>query len=125
MESRTKSQKFIYWILTVLVALVFFGSGLAKLLSNNQNAEMLAAVGGKNNVMLLGLLELAIVVLWLIPRTGLIGTFLGIAYLGGAIAVHFVNNQPLVAPVIIQILLWLVAIYRFPELRQRLTQSGT
>jgi hypothetical protein len=43
-----------------------------------------------------------------------------VAYLGGAMAVHLTTGQSIVVPTIIQIFVWLVGAYRFPELLQRL-----
>ncbi|MCX6191485.1 MAG: DoxX family protein [Flavobacteriia bacterium] len=54
------------------------------------------------------------------PRTGVIGTLLLCAYMGGAIATHLEHGQSIMAPCIIQAFLWAVAIYRFPELTNRL-----
>lgn len=118
--SNNKIAKIIYWILTGLVALILTGSAMGKLTGGEQAAEMAKGLGGHTNLIILGTLELSIVILWLIPRTGVLGTLLAIAYIGGAMAVHFVNNQSILFPAIIQIIIWLVAIYRFPELTKRL-----
>jgi hypothetical protein len=116
----TKSNKIIYWVSTALVAFVLTASAMGKLLSGEQAAEMAKGVGGLTHLKILGFLELAIVALWLFPKTGVVGALLAIAYMGGAIAVHFTTNQPVIVPVIIQIVIWLVAAYRFPELVKRL-----
>lgn len=116
----TKSNKIIYWVLTALVAFVLTASAMGKLLGGDQAAEMAKGVGGLTHLKILGFLELAIVALWLFPKTGVVGALLAIAYMGGAIAVHFTTNQPVIVPVIIQIVIWLVAAYRFPELVKRL-----
>ncbi len=118
--SNNKTGKIIYWGLTGLVALILTGSAMGKLTGGDQAAEMAKGLGGTTNLILLGILELSIVVLWLIPRTGVLGTLLAIAYIGGAMAVHFVNNQSILFPAFIQIIIWSVAIYRFPELTKRL-----
>jgi len=116
----TKSNKIIYWVLTALIALVLTASAMGKLMGGAQAAEMAKGVGGLANLKILGILELTIVALWLFPKTGVVGALLAIAYMGGAIAVHFTSNQPVLIPVIIQIVIWLVAAYRFPELIKRL-----
>ena len=84
------------------------------------NAEMAATLGGAANVTMLGVVELAMVALFLYPRTGVVGALLMIAYMGGAMALHLTTGQSVVAQTIIQILVWLVSALRFPELRQRL-----
>jgi hypothetical protein len=115
-----KKRKIIYWTLTGLVAVILTGSAMGKLTGGEQAVEMAKGLGGHTNLITLGILELAIVVLWLIPRTGVLATLLAVAYIGGAMAVHFVNNQSILVPTIIQIIIWSVASYRFPELTKRL-----
>ena len=102
--SKTKKEKIIYWILTGLVAFVLAGSAMGKLTGGEQAVEMAKGLGGHTNLIILGILELAIVVLWLIPRTGVFATLLAVAYIGGAMAVHFVNNQSILVPTIIQLI---------------------
>ncbi|HTJ50558.1 MAG TPA: DoxX family protein [Cyclobacteriaceae bacterium] len=118
MNSKTKN--IITWILTGIVVLIFVGSGIFKLTGGDATIEMAKGVGGTNNLITLGVLELIIVGLFLYPRTGIIGSLLMIAYMGGALAVCFVTRQPVIPLIIIQILIWIASGLRFPELRQRL-----
>lgn len=115
-----KSGKLVYWGATILVAFVFVGSGLLKIVGGEATAEMAKAMGGENNLLIIGILELIIALIWLLPRTGVAGSFLAMAYMGGAIAVHFVSGQPVIVPIAIEVLIWLAAAVRFPELTQRL-----
>lgn len=115
-----KTNKIVSWVLAGLVAFALVGSGMVKLSGGEQAAEMAKGLGGTGHVMLLGILELVIALIWLIPRTGIIGTLLAAAYMGGAIAVHFIGNQPVLIPVVIQMLIWIAAAMRFPELTKRL-----
>lgn len=69
----------------------------------------------------IGVVEVISLVLFIVPRTGVLGALLLIAYLGGAIATHLQHQQPIVMPVAIQVLLWIAAALRFPELTQRLS----
>ncbi|MDA3616359.1 DoxX family protein [Polluticaenibacter yanchengensis] len=115
-----KTKKLIHWALTGLVAFILVGSAVAKLTNGAQAAEIAKGVGGPQNVVILGILELIIAAIWIYPRTGILGTLLAASYMGGAIAVHFVNNQPILIPVIIQMVIWLTAAYRFPELTKRI-----
>lgn len=113
-----KTKQWIGWILAGLISFVFVGSGIAKLMGGN--AEMAKSLGGESTMMILGILELGIVVLFLVPKTGIIGSLLMIAYMGGAMAVHLTTGQSIVLQTIIQALIWLVSAYRFPELLSRL-----
>lgn len=119
-----KSKKVLYWSATILVAFILVSSGLLKIFGGAATAEMAKGLGEEGNVLILGVLELFIAILWVLPRTGVAGTLLAVAYMGGAIAVHFVTGQPVLVPVIIQILIWLAAAIRFPELIHRLNKRA-
>lgn len=62
-------------------------------------------------VVWIGLLELACLILYLVPRTAPIGAILWTGYLGGAIATHVRLENPLFShtlfPLYIAVLLWL------------------
>lgn len=115
-----KTKRIISWLFTGLVAFVFIASGLFKLFGGQRTAEMAKGVGGVSNLAVLGVLELIIAAIFLVPRTGIVGTLLAVAYIGGAMAVHFVNGQPLGIVIFIQVLIWVAAYVRFPQLRQRI-----
>ena len=114
-----KTKTIIQWVLTGLVAFILIGSAMAKLTNGDQAAEIAKGVGGTQNLITLGVLEIIIALIWIYPRTGVLGTLLAASYIGGAIAVHFVNNQPVLIPVMIQVFIWLSAAFRFPELTKR------
>jgi hypothetical protein len=58
----------------------------------------------------LGVLELALLVLYLVPRTALVGAILWTGYLGGAIAIHLRVSNPLFShtlfPLYVALPLW-------------------
>lgn len=116
----SKTKKITQWILTGVIALIFIGSGFFKLTGGEATAQMAEGVGGASNLTSLAILEFVIVLLFLIPRTAFIGSLLMMAYMGGAMAVLLASNQSIIAPTIIQIFIWIVSVYRFPELKQRL-----
>ncbi len=114
-------KRIIYWVLTGLIAFVFLGSAAGKLSANEEALKMAAGFGlDAKTYTMLGIVELLAVVLFIIPRTGIIGTLLLTAYMGGAIASHLEHGVSIVTPCIVQTLMLLVAFYRFPELRTRL-----
>lgn len=69
---------------------------------------------------MLGIVELISLILFVIPRTGVLGTLLLAAYMGGAIATHLEHGESIMAPCIITAFIWIVAVFRFPELRSRI-----
>jgi hypothetical protein len=117
-------KRIIYWVLTGLIAFVFLGSAASKLSANEEALKMAAGFGlDAKTYTILGMVELLSVLLFIIPRTGIIGTLLLTAYMGGAIASHLEHGVSIVAPCIVQTLMLLVAFYRFPELRTKLLNS--
>ncbi len=113
-----KTKKIIYWGLTGLVAFVFLGSAMGKLTAAKEAIDMAENFGlDKQSYFILGIVELISVILFIIPRTGVIGTLLLAAFLGGAIATHAEHGESIVAPCIIQAMLFGVSFFRFPQLR--------
>jgi hypothetical protein len=116
-----KSKKITQWVLTGLVGFIFLGSAVGKFTANEEALKMAAGFGlDAGTYTLLGILELICVILFIIPRTGIIGTLLLAAYMGGAIATHLEHGQSIVAPCVIQSFLFIVAFYRFPALTTKL-----
>ena len=119
-----KTKKIIYWVLTGMVAFVFIGSALSKLTASPEALEMAQKFGlDKDSHFMLGIVELLIVILFVVPRTGVIGAFLLVAYMGGAIATHLEHGESLIAPCIIQAFVMAVTFYRFPQLLRTLLTS--
>lgn len=120
-----KTKKIIHWILTGIVGFIFIGSGVVKLGGSEDAIQMAEGIGiNISTLFSLGIIELIAAVLFIIPRTGMLGTFLLIAYMGGAMAAHMVLGESFLFPALIQVFVWVVACIRFPELHQRiLTRS--
>lgn len=114
------------WVLTILLALLFAMSAFMKLTKNDAALEQAAAVGfDASTYQMIGVIEIISLILFLIPRTALLGSLLLIAYMGGAIATHLQHQQPIVLAVAVQVLLWIVVVLRFPLIRQRLIPLPT
>jgi len=121
----TKTKNIINWGLTILVGFIFVGSSISKLIGGEEALQMAQSIGlNADTFKIVALLELSSVILFIIPRTGILGTLLLAAYMGGAIATHLTHNQSVIAPVIIESIIWIVAIIRFPELKTRLFNSN-
>ena len=117
-----KTQNIIGWTLTIMVSLVLAASGVMKLIGGEETMKGAAAMGiSAGTLKLIGLVEIGSMLLFILPRTAVLGTLLLAAYLGGAIATHIQNQQPIMMPVIIQSLVWIAALIRFPELSRRIT----
>lgn len=120
-----KTKKILYWVLTGLVAFVFVGSAVGKFTANPDALKMAENFGlNASTYNILGVVELISVVLFIIPRTGILGTLLLAAYMGGAIATHLEHGDSIVVQCVIQAFVWIVAVYRFPELKSRILSSN-
>ncbi|MEX8548542.1 MAG: DoxX family protein [Mucilaginibacter sp.] len=118
----TKTRNIIGWVLTAILAFAFIASASMKLTGGEQAAKGAAGFGiSLATLKMLGVIEIVSILLFIIPRTGMLGLLLLSAYLGGAIATHLEHHLPITAPVVLQCLLWITATIRFPELSQRLS----
>jgi len=123
MKSKTKNG--IGWILTGLIVLMLVASATDKIRSSEHALEMTRSFGISAGVyQILGIIELLSVLLFAIPRTGMLGTLLLASYLGGAIATHLQHQQSILFPIGIEVLVWITAVIRFPELGNRLFGSS-
>lgn len=119
-----KTIKIVGWIMTIILALLFIMSAFMKLTQNETALAQATSFGiDAKTYQIIGLVEIISLVLFLIPRTAILGTLLLIAYLGGAIVTHLQHQQPITMAIIIQIFLWITAFVRFPELKQRLLST--
>ncbi len=55
----------------------------------------------------IGVLELLCVVLYVVPRTSVVGAAALSAYLGGAVVTHVRVGEPFVVPVVLGLLVWI------------------
>jgi hypothetical protein len=72
----------------------------------------------------LGILELACAIIYVIPRTSVLGAILLTGYLGGATAAHLRIGEPFYAPVIVGVLVWGGLFLREPRLRALIPLRG-
>jgi hypothetical protein len=105
------SSKGLFWtgiVLSALPALALIMSGGMKLTGSDEVAKGFRELGWEPSYALgLGILELACTVIYVIPRTAVLGAILLTGYFGGAVATHVRLGQAVaVAPFILGILVW-------------------
>ncbi len=112
----TKTQRIIGWTLTVLVGLFLIGaSGVPKFMDFPGKADMMTKLQIPLNLLTtLGVIEVSVTVLYLIPRTAFIGAILTTGYLGGALWTHLRVDDTWYFPIIIGVLMWLGLALRHP-----------
>ena len=94
-------------ILSALPVLMLLLSGVMKLVKPALLVEEFVRLGYDGNFARgLGILELGCVVIYVIPRTSVLGAILLTGYLGGAIATHLRISDPFFAPIVLGVLVW-------------------
>lgn len=102
----TKRMEVAGYILTGLFALFMVGASIApKLLRMPVAAETLSGLGWPDYSIMIGIFELAFVVIYLIPRTSILGAVPMTALLGGAMATHIRVGSPLLSHTLFSIYL--------------------
>jgi ABC-type transport system involved in cytochrome c biogenesis permease component len=98
-------------IMSALPALFLFVDGVGKLVKPAPVVQGTVQLGYPESVLVgLGIVLLSCTVLYVIPRTAILGAILLTGYLGGAIATHVRVGSPLFShilfPVYVAVLLW-------------------
>ena len=116
-------------ILTGLPALFLIIDGAAKLFKPAPVIEATLRLGySESSIIPIGILLLICTIVYLIPKTSVLGAILLTGYLGGAVATHVRAAEgafPIVFPIIIGALLWLGLYLRTPSLRVLVPISST
>ncbi len=123
MERKTK-----LWLgraITAIPILFLLFDSAIKLMNIPAVAESFKSLGFRTNLALeLGILELVLIAVYLIPRTAILGAVLWTGYLGGAIATHLRLGNPLFShilfPLYVALPLWLGLWLRDARLRAAL-----
>ncbi|MGL4514351.1 MAG: DoxX family protein [Lacipirellulaceae bacterium] len=104
------------WVLTALVFLLLVGpSAMSKFLDWEGKEAAFAKAGFTVELMQkIGVLEVAIALLYLIPRTSFLGSILLTGYLGGAVVTHLRVGEPWFMPVVIGVVAWIGCALRTP-----------
>lgn len=111
------------WVMSGLLALFMLGASAApKLMGSNLALEPMEVVGWPAKyVLLIGLIEAATIILFLIPRTALLGAVLFTALLGAALAANLRVDNPLFSHTLFSVYLgvfaWVALWLREPNIR--------
>ena len=101
-----------------LPVLILLASGVMKVLKPAKMVEGFVQSGWPESVLVpLGIVELTCTVIYLIPRTSVLGAILLTGYLGGATAASVRSGQSFIFPVIVGILVWGGLFLRDPRIR--------
>src|SRR5690606_17424854 len=95
-----KVLKISGWGLTALLTLLFAYSAFMKLTLTGGVAVYGMA---PETYKFIGIIEVLCLILFIIPRTGVLGALLLMAYMGGAIVTHLQHHESIVMAVTVQI----------------------
>ena len=112
----TKLQRIIGWVMTALIEIMLIGlSGIPKFMDFPGKKEMLDRMGMSADLMpRIGVVEISVAILFLIPQTSFLGAILITGYLGGAIMTHLRIGDPWIFPVILGVFTWIALGLRNP-----------
>lgn len=121
----SKGARIAGWVISILPVLLLTMSATFKFLQPGEEFKNgLEQMGWTAETMFkLGFVEIGCVMIYLIPRTSVIGAILLTGYLGGAIATHVRVGDQFVAPLLAGILVWLGLWLRDPRLKALLPLS--
>lgn len=121
----SKGKLWAGWTLTVLPALFLILDAIMKLAKPSFVVQSTIQLGYPESVIVpLGIVLLVCTILYLVPRTAVLGAVLLTGYLGGAVATHVRHSDPLFShilfPVYIGVMLWAGIYLRDERLRSLL-----
>jgi len=94
-------------ILSALPVLMLLFSGAMKLVKPVSVLEGFVGLGYPESLALwIGIVELACAVLYVIPRSSVLGAILLTGYLGGATATHVRIGEPFFIPIVLGVFVW-------------------
>jgi hypothetical protein len=112
------TQRNVIWLVTALVILPFAMSAMMKVTLASPAVEGFARMGIPHSAIVpLGIIELTCLVLYVIPRTVILGTLLLTGYLGGAVLANIINHSDFFHALAVGLLVWAGAWLRVPEFR--------
>jgi hypothetical protein len=93
-------------VLSGIPALFMLWDAAMKIVVNHYVTESMTRLGWPALEVQLGVTELACVLLYLVPRTRVLGAALLTAWLGGAVATHVRIGDPFWFPIVTGVFLW-------------------
>ena len=113
----SKARLWTSYVLSALPVLMMVISGSMKVFAPPQLLEGMAHFGYPGHLARpIGILELTCALLYVVPRTSILGAVLVAAYLGGATATHVRIGEPFFVPVLLGVMAWLGLWLREPRL---------
>lgn len=119
MGKQHKALTIVGWTLTVVVVGMLAFSASMKIKGPPEVVDMFTTKFGfpRETHIPIAITEAACALVFLIPRTSLLGVVLLTAYLGGAVATHVRVLDPFISPVVVGVVAWTAILLRERRLR--------
>lgn len=121
LNSNSRTAHWTGWGISVLCALFLLFDSITKILKTVQTVQGSIQIGWpEDTIRAIGFVLLVCTVLFVIPRTSILGAILLTGYLGGATAIMVraqTPGHPFLFPVFFGILLWAGVFFRDKKLR--------
>lgn len=115
---RLRVRLWIAYILQALLALMFLMGAVMNLMESETAVSQAVEMGyPAGSIRFLGIVLLVSTLLYLIPRTNVLGAILLTAWLGGAVATHVIHGDPIeniLFPVFFGLVIWALLLLRDP-----------
>lgn len=105
--SKLKKKVITGYILGIIPVLILFMSAFFKFNPNQEALEGMAKSGFPAQIAIpIGIVEVICTLLFLIPRTAVLGAILLTGYLGGAVFSHVRIMEPFFLPIVFGVMIW-------------------
>jgi hypothetical protein len=112
----SRTRKISGYALSIFASLAVLGSGLLKFTSSPDILALLEQLGLADHLVLIGLVEIAVVLVYWIPRTSNLGFFLFCSYVGGITIAELILGQVPIPGLAIGALVYVGTLLRKPAL---------
>ena len=117
----SRGRRIVGWIISAVPSAMILMGGIVDLLQLDFAKQGLTEAGYHESIMVpIGIVMVASVILYLIPRTAALGAILLTAYMGGAVATHGVMKDPfymMIPAIVVGALVWLGLVLRDARFR--------
>ncbi|WP_439699052.1 DoxX family protein [Mucilaginibacter sp. AW1-7] len=121
----SKSSLLAGRIISIICILFLLFDAIAKILKESHSVQGTVTLGySENMVTVIGTILLISTIIYIIPRTAILGAILITGYLGGAVAIMMRANQPAYFPIVFGILVWLSLYLRDGKVKSLLNFGG-
>ena len=113
----SKARKIAGYTISIIASFMLFMAGIMKIIGNEEmKINMTKVTNFGDKLMLIGILEIIILILFWIPRTRNIGFFLLASFGGGIIVAEIVTGEMPFAGILVTTLFYVGTILRKPTL---------